>query len=1042
MRIEVLLLSLTMLLAVYCFGQKTCELVGTVTDTSGAVVPGATVTITNTGTGATQTIKTAGLGEYTFPDLLPGTYTLRVALQGFKTQDVQPFKLDVGQAARQDVKLEVGATTQLIAVSSTNVLLETQNATQGQVIENKEIEDLPLNGRDFMQLASLSVGVVPQSGGTDTQIGTYSGYLPSVSIGGLREEDISYPYDGIETRNSWYGAIGILPSIDSIQEFKVLETGSSAEYGGGGGFIEVVTKSGTNTLHGTAYEFFRNNDLDARNFFDIGPAPPFRQNQFGGSVGGPILRNKLFFFANYEGLRQASPVDFYSLVPTQAEDQGNFSAFSTPLIYPYTGSPFLNNTIPSAMISPIATKILSWYPAPNGSFPGNLNYYSELTSPLDWDQVDGRLDYYVSDKDRLFLRYTWEDLALTDVGFVATADNSYPETPRNTAVGWTHTMSPTVVNQFHLGWNFSENGATRANGFNTSFANPFGLNYPLATAGNYGVPNLGLSGYADPGSFEGTTIEKEDLFVANDSLLIQKGKHSISVGAEIHYDPIYQDENWAEPEIEFNGEYTGQPVGDLLLGIPYYSETADGDPTLHWRRWYIGLYGQDNVRLTKNLTLNLGLRWDYLQPPVDTRNHVGSFDYATDEFLAYPATDVLGLGRNMVFPDYKDVSPRVGLAWVPHGKNTVIRAGFGKYFLQANINYYEQEVDIPQYYSDYDFENPPPGLPFTPTFLLSDLFNTAGLGAFGQYSFEDPHNKTPYSDEWNLSVEHTFGRNWMLELAYNGSEGTHIAYRPNLDTLNSEGLEKYPNYANLIEGENGGTSNYNAVEASIQKRSSSGLTLLGSYTYSRCLNTPWQNQLTAHPFDIALDYGNCVFNLTQRLVVSPVYELPAGKGKPYLNHGALSNILGGWELSGIAQFSTGPWATLDDDQFVGGFNTDLPNVIGPVNNSSLASRIRQDNLGPYFNVENVQGITACCGFQGDASFSSVKTPGVNDWDLSIFKQFPLFERSSLTFRTDFFNAFNHAQFNGVNTFVPASNFGYVTGANPGREIQFSLRLAF
>jgi outer membrane receptor protein involved in Fe transport len=937
--------------------------------------------------------------------------------------------------------LELGATNQTITVSATNVSLETENATQGQVIENKEILDLPLNGRNFMQLASLGSGVTPQTSATGSQIATWSG-VPNtaVSIGGLREEDISYPYDGVETRNSWLGAIGILPSIDAIQEFKVQETGSSAAFGGGGAFVNVVTKSGSNALHGTAYEFVRNNDLDARNFFDIGPPPPFRQNQFGASMGGPIIKNKVFFFANYEGFRQSQPLDTYTRVPTAAQDQGNFSAFSFQLTNPFTGTPFQGNIIPPSLISPIGQKILSYYPAPNGNYPGNLNFFTVEVQPFNWDQASGRVDYYASDKDRVFFRYSWEDGTITIPGIDPIAYSAYPSNPRNLAVGWSRTISPTMMNDFRLGWNSSWAGEIRANGYNTTMENPLDLNYPQPSPGAYGLPALYVSGYANPGPFQGTTIIKENMFLATDSLTFQKGKHSISVGGEVRYDPIYQDENWDAPNITFNGSYTGEPVGDILVGIPLTAGAAIGDPTLHWRRWYQAYYVQDNVKLSHNLTLNLGLRWEYNQPPVDTRNHVGTFDTATDTMLSYPATKVLGLGREMQLPDYDDFAPRIELAWVPFGKNTVIRAGYGKYFLQMNTNYFWEEVNTPEFYSAYTYANPSPGQPVK--FPLSQLFNPNEPTSDQLFEFEEPHNKTPYAQEWNLSIEHTFGRNWLLELSYNGSTGTHIGSRPNIDTPNSQGVFPYPNYGAIVAGAAEGISNYNALGVRVEKRYSSGLSLLSSYTYSKCLNTPWENQNTAHDYDIFADYGNCVYDLNQRFVVSSVYELPVGKGKPYLNQGGLTNsILGGWEVSGITQFSSGAWATAYGSQYIGNYNAALPNMIGPVNSSSLRSSIRKDNLGPYFNVNSFQAITAPYT-QGDASYCNIKGPGINNWDLSVFKQWPLFERSSLTFRTDFFNAFNHAQFNGLSTGISAPNFGYITSAGPAREIQFSLRLVF
>ena len=711
---------------------------------------------------------------------------------------------------------------------------------------------------------------------------------------------------------------------------------------------------------------------------------------------------------------------------------------------PFTGEPFPGNVItPNTLISPIATKILSFYPGPNGSFlGGGDNYFAVTDGTNSWNQATGRIDYNLSDKDRIFFRYTWQSGTITVPGIDPNGYSTYPAAPKNVDVGWSRTISPTILNEFRLGWNYTQNGEVRANGYNTSFANPYGLTYPVSEPGSFGLPTLGIAqGYANPGPGQGTDTEKESIFMATDSLLIQRGRHSINVGADIRYNPIYQYEDWASSSISFNGSYTGDSVGDLLLGIPDSAGAAIGDPALHWRRWYQAYYANDKVKLTHNLTLNYGVRWEYRQPPVDTRNHVGTFDYATGTMLTYPATSMLGLGREMVFPDHKDFSPRFGLAWVPFDKNTVIRAGYGIYFLQANINQYEQEVDTPQLYIDYTFGNPAPGQPLV--FTLGQLFNTSVSSPFTLVAFEDPHNKTPYTHEWNLSIEHTFPGNWLLEAAYQGSAGHHLEERPNINPPLPNGTTPFANYTGGIAlGENGGNSNYNAVNVRLEKRYSSGLSFLGTYKYSKCLDYPWQDQFTAHPLDMRLDYGNCLYDTDQRFVVSSVYELPFGRGKRYLNVGKVSNLLGGWEVSGITTFSTGPWGTAGGTQYTGTLVQAISNVVGPLNNASDRSSIRQHNLGPYFNSQNVQGITACCGFQGDASQGSIIEPGINNWDLSIFKDWHLFERASLTFRTDFFNAWNHAQFSGLDTGWGDPTFGHVTSAAAAREIQFSLRLSF
>ena len=359
------------------FAQSTTStLTGSVTDSSGAVVGGAAITLSNAATGVNYNARTDDSGTYRVTQLPPGNYSMKVESTGFTTQNLQAITLVVDQQARQDVKLGVGASTQTVSVNGSAQLLDTVSSNQGQVISNKEILDLPLNGRDFLQLAQLSAGVSPSNvAGMNSPASAWTGtQTVSISVAGLREDDTSYLFDGIESRNAWYGAIGILPSIDNIQEFKIEQVGSTAAFGDAGTFVNVVSRSGTNHLHGTVFEFLRNNDLDARNYFDQGAAPAFHQNQFGGSVGGPIKQNKIFFFANYEGFRETAPTTVYSRVPTAAQRSGDFSATAVKLISPFSGLPYVNNQIPAADISPAAVKMLNYFPASNGTFTGGNNY--------------------------------------------------------------------------------------------------------------------------------------------------------------------------------------------------------------------------------------------------------------------------------------------------------------------------------------------------------------------------------------------------------------------------------------------------------------------------------------------------------------------------------------------------------------------------------------------------------------------------------------------------------------------------------------------
>jgi Carboxypeptidase regulatory-like domain len=1076
-----ILLAITLVGSLYSRAQSTTStLVGTVTDTTGAVIPGATITIINAGTGINYTAKTTDQGAYRVTQLPPGRYTMQVLSSGFSTQNVQAFNLVVDQEARQDITLGLGTSVETISVSESAQLLDTVSSNQGQVIDNKQIQDLPLNGRNFMQLAQLSAGVVPSNTpGMNSPASSWTGsQTVSISVAGLREDDTSYLFDGIEVRNAWYGAIGILPSIDNIQEFKIEQTGSTAAFGNAGTFVNIISRSGTNQIHGSVFEFIRNNAFDARNWFDQGPAPAFHQNQFGASVGGPIKKDKLFFFANYEGFRQIQPTTAYNRVPTAQERTGDFSAITQQLYNPITHLPYVNNQIPSTDFSPAGLKALAFFPLPNGSFLGGTdNYVGVQNQTLNWDQGSGRIDYTISDKNTVFARFTWESENTVQPGLTSHTARIFPSHPKNLATGWTHVFNQNIVNNLRFGWNYTETGQNRADGFNQSLANPLGLNFTEIQPGSFGPPAINSNGYGNPGSAGGTEVVRENLFMGTDSLLIQKGKHSITAGADIRYDPIYLYEDWQGTNIYFSGNYTGNyytsnvpanwtvgdAMADLLIGAVDNSQTSVGDPTLNLRRWYQAYYAQDTVQVSKRLTLNGGIRYEYNQAPVDTQNHVGSFDFVTGTLLTYPDTSTIGLGRQMIRPQYANFSPRLGFNFVPlPGGNTVVKGGFGMYWLATNINQLEVMVDTPKYYSVQAYNNISQSnlnalQPLN--FTLDQLYSQSLPGSGQSVSFINANNKTPLVYEYSLSVQQTFLKNWLFELSYMGSQSRHYETRIVINPLSPDGSNPYyvsappPNqctpgtaycYQGAVqENANFGTSSYNGASVHLEKRYVSGFSLLGNYTWSKCLGTPWQDQFAWHPLDLKADYGHCTYDQNQRLSVNSIYELPFGKNKHFLNKGGLANaIAGGWQASAIATFYTGPWFTLGGSQNLGSFVNTLPNITGPVNDHSRQGGLgRHGYLGPYFNIQNVQNITAL-GVQGNAGVSNIQSPGSATWDLSAFKTWTFADRYGATFRTDFFNAFNRVNFTGLSTGASAPNLGYLTGANAAREIQFSLRLSF
>ncbi len=1030
--------------------STTSAIDGTVTDSSAGIVAGAKVTVVNTETGVEYHATTDNLGAYHISQLPPGSYTMAVSSAGFQTQNLKAFRLFVDQHLQQNITLAVGQEVQTVSVSASALLLDTETANQGQLIENQQINDMPLNGRDVLQLAQLSAGVTPVVPGMSSPASSWTGtQVVSVMIGGLREDDASYLYDGIETRNAWYGADGLLPSPDNIQEFKVEQSGSSAAFGDGGAFVTMVTKSGTNQVHGSAFEFFRNNDLNSKNYFST-VVPPFHQNQFGGSIGGPIKRNKMFFFGNYEGFRQIFSSDVYTNVPTAAMLKGDFSAITKQLVNPknvidpvaggYT--PFPGNQIPIQYFDPAGQQILGLFPAPNGSFLNNTaNYHYAPPTISSWNQESAKFDYAVSAKDNVFVRFTNQNSIQTVDDVTKWRQKIYPSDPKNLAVGWTHVISPNIVNNFRYGWSHTAVGVQRFDGYLQADANPLHLPNEQDQPGSYGYPSFSITNYANPGSTQGTDIVREGMQMWTDSFMWQKGRHQMTFGLDLRYQPIYMYEDWKGSSISFNGTYTGDPIADLLVGASSAAGTAIGDPELNLRMWYQAYYVQDTFKVNRHLTINIGGRWEHQQQPVDTKNHVGSYDFAHNAVLDYPATNSLGLSRAMVKPVYYNWSPRFGFNYSPSANgNWDVKGGFGLYYLQPNINQYEVEVDTLTYYLVKNFTQSAIGKPLN--FVASQLFGNSVPGTLPTSSFIQANEKTPYVYEWNLSVARSIS-NWLLEATYMGNSSHHIEMRVEIDPELPGAVYPIAGFAALEENENTGVSSYHGLVTRVEHRFSSGFSLLGSYTFSKCLGLPWQDQFTWNPLNLRLDRGHCTWDMNQNLTANSIYELPFGKGKAFLNRGGFANaLLGGWKVAAIAGLRSGPWLTLGSSQALGTFVNALPNVIGPVNNDSLHGNLGKDGqLGPYFNTQNVKAITAI-GVQGNAGVANIKAPGSATWDLSGNKTWKYAERYGLTFRADAFNAFNRVNFSGLSTNVNSSTFGKVTSAGNPRTIQLSLRADF
>jgi hypothetical protein len=719
--------------------------------------------------------------------------------------------------------------------------------------------------------------------------------------------------------------------------------------------------------------------------------------------------------------------------------------------------------VPPSLVSAIGQKILALYPAPNGSYlNGTANYFNVATSTNNWDQYSGRVDYTISPKDTVFGRYTGENQTAVAPGMTSYNSQTFPSAPKDVAIGWTHIFSPRLVNNVRYGWSHTAVGLERSDGYDTSLANPLGLAAEEDAAGSDGPPSIGVSGYGNPGSTNGTDLVKEGLNMWTESLMFQKGKHQLTGGVDIRYEPMYLYEDWSATSIGFSGVYSGDPVADLLMGVPNTTRTSLGNPTMNLSMWYQAYYVQDNFKVNRKFTLNYGLRWEHRSPPVEAHNRVGSFDVATGQDLTYPDTSVLGLGRNMVKPVYSNVAPRFGFNWFPSNKADVdVKGGFGMYYLQGNINQYEVEVDTTQLYEVDDFNNPAVGTPLAfnldgthglPGMFSSGMTNGNFSGGGPTVSFIQPNAPTPYAYEWNLTLDKTI-KDWLFEVAYVGTSERHYEERNEIDPLNTNGVASLyatcgtaPNlvgcYSGVQENQLTGTSNYDALIARAEKRFSSGFSATVNYTWSKCLGTPYQDEFAWH-VNMHLDYGHCTEDINDIFTANGIYELPFGRGKPYMSRGALVDaFVGGWKIAGIATLRTGPWTTLGSQQNIGFFDGGLPNLTGPVNNHSLHSGLgRNGKLGPYINTQNVMNLSAV-GVQGNSGTHNVQNPGYQDYDLSGYKAWKFGDLANLTFRGDFFNAFNRVNFQSVSTYDLAPNFGMVSSAYAAREIQLSLRLDF
>ncbi len=1083
--------------------QVTASIAGTVTDQTGAVVPEADVKLVNQATQFTRIVKTNAGGEYIASAIPPGGYTITVSKSGFQQLERTGVELAVATTVTVDLQLSVGAATQTVNVTGAAPLLQTQTSTVSGLVDPRQMLAIPLASRDFTDLVLLTPGA--HLGTASNLAAGGSGYSlrggDNYSVNGSAAAGNSYFVDGVFDRMLWLNTLVIVPIVDSIQEYRVMTSNYSAEYGNAAGSVtEVATKAGSNVFHGDAWEFVRNTDFNANNFFsnlaNI-PRPAFHRNQFGFTLGGPIRKSKTFFFTDYEGIRAAQPLTTTSTIPTLAEDQmvetGNFGAFPSTIYNPYstttvgtatTRNAFPGNQITSTYLDPVAAKVAALMPAPQISGAAN-NYTYNGTETQDTNQFDVRIDQTLRSSDNLFVHYDYDKSSFLIPGAIPSPKNStipigpYLSTTSNggtseplfnqdATLGYTRVLNSNMVSESHLAmirWHAQ--------------ITPQGLKYDTATAlgmpginfntQSGGMPAFTISSLSEIG--DNTTYPEDSAqtsIQADSSLTWIHGPHTVKFGvvALRHYFNAFS----GFPDhgtFDFNGEFTSQlntsstatALADFAMGAMDSGSRSYLDGTAGLRAWQLSPYVQDDWRATKRLTLNAGLRWDLDSPYVEKHNHWANLNLATGQLELAGQN---GASDSLVSFYRGGFGPRLGLAY-SLGPKTVIRAGAGLSFVFEDAIGAELYKNLPYYSSQVIATStntvPTQFLRQGLTVPVAPIGETAAQLSTGSPEAWNVNLKPDFTGSWSLGVERQLSNSMMLDVTYIGTRGDRIL----INSVNMNEAQAgpgavgprrpyytiNPNLVNISYVTSWGGSKYESLQAHVEKRYSSGLTFGVSYTYAMYLsdagnpngggNANYQNDQC-----VACAWGPTPDDYKHVLSVNHVYDLPFGPQQRYFNHGPLSYILGGWSVNGIWSAYSGSRFTVFLSANVSnasGGGTQRPNRIG---NGSLSSSQRS-----YKNWFNLSDFVAPAQYTYGNSGTGILTgPGYFDADLGVFRSFRFADRYKLTFRSESFNTFNNVNFAAPNATIGTSTAGTISsvvvgpGGSSARVLQLALKFEF
>ncbi len=1014
---------------------NTGSISGYVLDPSGQAIANATITLENSKQGFTRSTVSAERGFYEFDGLAPAVYKLRVTVPGFAPLVLDAVSVKVDQRIHADLQTTLAVRTEKVVVNAGALATSAGSSAVGEVLDQSLIDTLPLNERDFLQLALLLPGVAPpvQDSALSTR-GTFA-----MHANGGREENNNFLLDGVDNDDSDTRGYVLQPSVDAIQEFKIATTTYSAEYGAASaGQVNIITRSGGNEFHGTIYDYLRNRNLDARNFFDGAQKPQFIRNQFGGSVGGPIVKNSTFFFANYEGLHENLGLTQLGTVPTASVRAGDLSSVGGA-IDPFTGNPFVGGMIPASRISPYAGNILALYPQAN--LPGESGNY--LSNPIQTNrQNEGslRLDRQLSSTGQFTLRYTYgrrdlfEPFAENQTELPGFGDYAY-DRGHNALINYEQSFGPHALNTVTLGFNRAVRQIFGQN-YQTDVNKLWGVTYLPTVARDFGYPGISVSSYSRVGDVASLPIDRADnTYQLGDTLTLIRGAHSIKIGGGLRdlqlngYIEIY-----ARGQINFTGALTGSGIGDLLLGLPTLGIHSQytGPQTLRSQSW--SAYLQDDWRVSRTLTLNLGLRYEYDSPATDPTNRMATFDFATG---TTEQVGTNGISRSGTQSLKGEVQPRIGFAWSPL-THTVVRGGYGTYYdsgmfvvnssLYYNPPFFTISVYFPTATSLITLDNP---------FAASNGFVPPAA-----LSFISPHFVPGYAQDWSFNLQQEADKVGLFSIAYAGSKGTHLPRsldinQPYPGSADLSTRAPYPAYSNMLMTESGGNSEYESLQFSFKRQMTKHLSVIAAYTFSKSIDdtsaflpTSTDQNFPQDSHNYRLERALSSYDMPNRATIAVVYQTPTWK-----------SWTRNFEISSIATAESGqpftPVLSYDNSNTGntgGNFGEDRPNVLF---NPALA----HPNPQEWFDTAAF-AIPAPYTW-GNAGRNILRGPGLATVDLSLRRRFAIGEGLHLTAEAQSFNLLNRTNFNQPDAIVDQTlTFGKIFSAKAPRQVQFVLRLTF